>query len=187
MLLTRFSRGHGRWSGQARGHFDLVADGINPQGKLPVRIRFTPFVEITVIAAQLLIPATITYALTTTLVKVSILLLYRRIFIITSVRRTALILGAVSVAWGIATILGQILLCRPISAAWDSELLFTEKCIDVQAYLRAVAISNVLIDLMILCLPIHRVIKLQFPARKKIVVCGIFMLGGLSVHSLTIQ
>lgn len=128
---------------------------------------------------QLIIPASVTYALTITLVKVSILLLYRRIFVTPNFRRATLVMGAVSFAWGVITILGQIFLCRPISAAWDPDALFTEKCLNVQAYLRGVTISNLLIDVIILCLPIYMVLKLQLPTRKKIVVSGIFLVGGL--------
>lgn len=142
-------------------------------------IRFTFVTEAARSMAQLLIPASVTYALTITLVKVSVLLLYRRIFATPNFRRISLIIGALSVAWCIATILGQIFLCRPISASWHPDLLFTDKCNDVQAYLTAITISNVLIDVVILCLPIHMVSKLRLPTRKKIVVSGIFMLGSL--------
>ena len=128
---------------------------------------------------QLLLPASVTYALTITLVKVSILLLYRRIFVTPSFRHVTLVVGAISVIWGVITILGQIFLCRPISAAWDPNSLFTDKCLDVQAYLKGVTVSNLLIDVIILCLPIYMVLRLQLPIRKKIVVSGIFMVGGL--------
>ena len=136
---------------------------------------------------QLIIPASVTYALTITLVKVSILLLYRRIFVTPKFRRATLVMGAISVAWGFITILGQIFLCRPISAAWDPNALFTDKCLNVQAYLRGVTISNLLIDVIILCLPIYMVLKLQLPVRKKIVLAGIFMVGGLWVPILQLS
>lgn len=145
-------------------------------------IRFTFVTETARSMAQLLLPASITYALSITLVKVSILLLYRRIFSTPNFRRNSLIIGAVSVAWCIATILGQIFLCRPISASWHPDLIFTDRCNDVQAFWIAITSLNVLIDVAILCLPIHMVSKLQLPTRKKIVVSGIFMLGGLYVH-----
>lgn len=112
----------------------------------------------------------------------SVLLLYRRIFATPNFKRATLILGILSVCWGIAAILGQILLCQPISAAWKPDALFTKKCGDIQAYFRAVTISNMLLDVIILCLPIHMVLKLHLPTRKRIVISGIFMLGGLYVY-----
>jgi hypothetical protein len=130
--------------------------------------------------AQLLIPASTTYALTVTLVRVSILLLYGRIFATLNFRRATIVLGATSVAWCIAVIVGHLLICRPISAAWHVDLIIS-KCGDMPSYFMGVSISNMMIDVLVLCLPVRMVLTLHLPTRKKIVVSSIFMLGGLYV------
>ena len=40
-------------------------------------------------------------------------------------------------------------------------------------------LTNLLLDICILCLPIQRIRKLQLPARQKFILSGIFFLGGL--------
>ena len=120
-----------------------------------------------------------TYGLTITLVKISILLLYRRIFDTPALRRVTLILGALCMCWFLASVLGELFLCSPLSASWDPRSMFTRNCGNLKAYLMGVTVSNMLLDFVILCTPLPLVWSLHLPRRKKLEVCGIFLLGSL--------
>lgn len=124
---------------------------------------------------------TITYALTITSVKLSLLSLYRRIFGTEDFRRKSLIVGAACIMWFLAESCAGILQCRPFHAAFDPELLFTDHCIDLQAYYWGVTAANFALDIIIICLPIREVWQLQLTLRQKLGLVGVFLLGGLFV------
>ena len=111
------------------------------------------------------------------LTKISILLLYKRIF--SSLRFHKVIWGCICFvgAAGTATTLVAIFSCRPVQAFYDSSVSGT--CIDdVQFYL-ATAIINMMHDFIILVLPIPLVWRLQMPMRNKLVATALFVTGGL--------
>ena len=113
------------------------------------------------------------------MVKISILLMYRRIFDTAAFKRATWIVGTACVAWGIAAVFCLIFQCQPFSGLWNPEDTFTDKCIDLQAYYRAVASSNMALDVIILCMPLYMVWKLKLEASQKLMLSGIFALGGL--------
>lgn len=121
----------------------------------------------------------ITYGLTVTAVRISILLLYRRIFDTVIFKRILAAVGSLCLAWLLGEICTEIFLCSPISAAWDPQLIFTDHCGNLQASILGITISSMLLDVIILCLPLPMIWKLQLPPRHKLVVCGLFLLGGL--------
>ena len=126
----------------------------------------------------------LTYSLTITMVKISILLLYRRIFNIATFRLKTLIVGLVCISWFFIVVFTDIFQCRPMHAAFEYSMLFSKSCIDIQAYYIGISISNVFLDLVVLYLPIHEVWKLQLPKQKKLMLSGVFMLGGVWVPHL---
>lgn len=103
----------------------------------------------------------ITYSLTITIVKISVLLLYRRIFDTRSFRRRTLIVGTACVTWFVVKVFSDIFQCHPFSAAFSPALLFTAHCINLQAYYWGITIANLCLDIVILCLPVHMVWKLK--------------------------
>ncbi|KAL8806417.1 MAG: hypothetical protein Q9182_001332 [Xanthomendoza sp. 2 TL-2023] len=121
----------------------------------------------------------VTYSLTITCSKVSILLLYRRIFSTRRFRQATTIVGSLCVGWCIAAIVADIFQCRPIHAAFDPEKLFTDRCMNLQAYYRGVTASNLVLDLVVLSMPLCMVWKLTLDTKQKISLSGIFLLGGL--------
>ena len=121
----------------------------------------------------------VTYALTITLVKLSILLLYRRIFVTEGFRRTTIYVGIICVAWFFIAVFMDLFQCHPFKAAFDVELLFTDQCINLQTYYWGISAGNLALDVVLLYLPLHMVWGLQLPKRQKFTVSGIFMLGGL--------
>ena len=130
---------------------------------------------------QTLMVSLITYTLTTTIVKISLLLLYRRIFAISSVRLVSMIVIIVCVMWLLSNVLVVIFQCRPVSAFFNAELLFTNQCIDIQAFYTSITAGNLMLDLLILALPLYMVHGLQLRVKQKIVLSGIFALGALWV------
>ena len=109
--------------------------------------------------------------------KISILLLYRRIFATRSFRIVALIMSAIVLAWCISSVLVTSFQCQPIAAVWNFNLPAT--CLDPVVFSLAIALTGVLTDVIVLFLPLHMIWKLHLPTRQKIVLSGVFLLGGL--------
>ena len=127
---------------------------------------------------QLLMCALSTYALTITMVKISILLLYRRIFDTAAFRRKTLVVGILCMTWFFISFFLEIFQCHPPNAAFDP-MLFTDHCIAMQSYYEGVTAANMCIDIIMLLLPVHMVWRLKLSIKQKIVLTCIFMLGGL--------
>ena len=121
----------------------------------------------------------LTYALTITIVKVSILLLYRRVFDTHRFRTMTVVLAGICVSWGIVAILCTIFQCHPVSGMWKPEYSFTSHCIDIKAYYTGLSASNMVLDIMILTMPVYMVWKLSLPLSQRLALIGIFLLGGL--------
>lgn len=120
-----------------------------------------------------------TYSLTITCVKISILLLYRRIFTTAPFKTVSLIVGIACVFWFVIEVFMNVFQCRPFAAAFDPTLLFTDHCIDLQSFYSSVTIANLGLDVVVLYLPLYMVWKLKFPTKQKLMLSGIFLLGGL--------
>ncbi len=130
---------------------------------------------------QLFMPTMITYGLTITAVKISILLLYRRIFDTAAFKKVILVVGTLCVAWLFADIFGMLFFCSPMSAFWDLALIFSNHCRDIQAMLYGITISNMFLDIILLCMPLPMIWKLALSPRKKVEVGCLFLIGGLCV------
>lgn len=117
------------------------------------------------------------YTLTITLVKLSILALYRRIFTTAAFMRITLVVGATVMLWFIIALFTNLFQCQPFQAAFDAELLFTNQCINLQAYYWGITSFNLCLDVLMLYMPLHMVWGLKLPIRQKIALSGIFLLG----------
>lgn len=113
------------------------------------------------------------------LAKISILLLYSRIFATASFRRAALAVGAVVLAWAVAAILALILQCHPISGLWNPDMTFSNKCINLSVYYSTVSGLNMALDIVVLCLPLWMVWHLRLDTGQKVMLSGVFALGAL--------
>ncbi|KAB8216240.1 hypothetical protein BDV33DRAFT_157672 [Aspergillus novoparasiticus] len=118
----------------------------------------------------------ISYTLLIPSIKISILLLYRRIFTVRNFRIASLITGGLVMSWCLAVFITVLLQCRPIALNWNKTLEGT--CIDPKQFFFGNAISNLLIDVVILALPIPMVLQLQLRLSQKLTILGIFLLGG---------
>lgn len=128
---------------------------------------------------QILMSTMITYSLTITSAKLSLLLLYRRIFDTASFKQRSLVVGAACIMWFLAEVIAGVLQCRPFRAAFNPELLFTDHCINLQAYYWGITAANLGLDLVVFCLPIYDVWQLKVTMRQRLGLIGIFLLGGL--------
>ncbi|KAL8776838.1 MAG: hypothetical protein Q9194_002903 [Teloschistes cf. exilis] len=119
------------------------------------------------------------YGAAITLIKISILLFYRRIFTTPQFRRRTEIVGALVIAWLLVNNLMAAFQCSPIRKAWLP--LTPGKCLQPLNLIVGFQAGNTTLDIVILALPIYAVSKLQMSLAKKISVLAIFLLGGLSV------
>lgn len=117
------------------------------------------------------------YKIVVCLNKISVILLYMRIFI--EQRFRLLCFGALGIiiSSGIATVFATIFQCLPQERSWDKNV--EGRCIDSSAFWIANAVINISTDLIVLALPVHEVVKLQLKLREKMMLHSVFLLGGL--------
>lgn len=88
----------------------------------------------------------VTYSTTMTTIKLSILLLYRRIFVTRTFKLVTVFVASLCMLWFIIASMTDIFQCHPVSAAFDARMLFTDKCIDLQGFYWGVTSTNMVRD-----------------------------------------
>ncbi|KAF7526685.1 hypothetical protein G7054_g10689 [Neopestalotiopsis clavispora] len=115
--------------------------------------------------------------------KLSILLLYRRLFAANRTRFRMWIdfLGFLVVAQIIANIVGNSTACRPVAYLWNRFDPGGAQgiCFDRNAYSVAKGISNACLDIIVLATPIPSIWKLQVSAKRRLLISGMLLLGSL--------
>lgn len=124
----------------------------------------------------------VTYGFVHFFIKMSILLLYRRIF--AKINRAFVIgLRATMIyvtAWSVATVLVCIFQCTPISFFWKQVLPIPPPegiCIDIVQTTVSLNALNTVGDIATLLLPTLALWHLQMSTGRKVAVAGIFMVG----------
>ncbi|KAF7560434.1 hypothetical protein G7046_g3723 [Stylonectria norvegica] len=125
---------------------------------------------------QTTIGSTLTFALSIACSKLSILTFYLRISPDRIFRRAVYGLIGLVIAYTLASILLLIFQCQPVSAGWDRSVEGT--CIGYVAPMMILGVSNIVVDIVILCLPIKVVLPLQIPVKQKISLGFLFATGG---------
>ncbi|KAL8676034.1 MAG: hypothetical protein Q9224_007333 [Gallowayella concinna] len=135
-----------------------------------------------VVFLQMLFASMITYIFTVTLVRISILLLYRRIFDIKPFRILTTALIAACIAWGLSICAANIFQCHTISDAFKPEVVaaLDGRCINLQAMFYGTLGTGFTLDLIILLLPFQQIWGLRLERRRKIELMAILGLGGLA-------
>lgn len=131
------------------------------------------------IKSQLFYVAQIFYKITINLTKISILLLYRRIFVQRWFRISSLVLMGLITAYMIATAAASIWQCNPMAGAWDKSLKPT--CISLTKNWYANAGFAIATDVLILALPMQPIWTSKLPVNQKRALMLVFALGGLYV------
>jgi len=124
----------------------------------------------------------LTYNISLIFVKVSILLLYLRIFDSSRTRYGCYILLGVVITYGAFLILSSIFSCWPIGRFWDNRI--PGHCIPGPPLWYGNAAANIATDLAIFILPLKTIYGLKLPRGQKISLCFVFTLGFLYVAFL---
>ncbi|RDW67417.1 CFEM domain-containing protein [Aspergillus mulundensis] len=154
---------------------------------------FIPFNDITTIL-HLYYTIEALYVASIALSKMSMLLLYLRLFPDKRLRLILKLILAFTTAWGIAILFANIFACQPISYfwnMWDGE--HKGKCLDAQQLLWAHAIINIVLDVVIVGLPMPALFKLNMSWKRKAWLVFMFSAGIVVtvisilrfIHSLT--
>ncbi|KAI1211426.1 uncharacterized protein F4807DRAFT_459003 [Annulohypoxylon truncatum] len=109
--------------------------------------------------------------------KISVILMYKRIFTTPRFQKISWILVGFNIAWTISFTFALMFSCMPIASQWDFELEFT--CVDQAALFTIALATDVAADFLVLLLPIHKVWQLQMSITRKTMIICIFLLGGL--------
>ncbi|KAI1737807.1 hypothetical protein F4680DRAFT_460329 [Xylaria scruposa] len=108
-------------------------------------------------------------------VKLSILLLYRRIFPTRQFQKRLLGVSAVVMAWFFAALFFSIFNCYPISKSWDPST--SGRCINFGTVTLVIGIANILIDFTLFGLPMPLLWDLNMSTRKKVLLSSMFAVG----------
>lgn len=117
------------------------------------------------------------YVILITLIKMSVLSMYRRLFPTRLVTGGSYVLGVVVLLWWLAVTLLIFLQCIPLESLWNINVVGT--CVDRIVIFMVNALPNIITDVLILMLPLYEVIRLQMELPKKIGVGAIFVVAGL--------
>lgn len=124
-----------------------------------------------------LIANQITYAISLSLVKCSLILSLIRIFhLIRTIRIVAYITMILSICWAVQTILIGFLICRPFAYSWD-QVNHSGTCGNLNAAYVSIGIVDVCTDLVIFILPLPLISKLTMQRSTKFATMGLFALG----------
>ncbi|KAH8594252.1 hypothetical protein B0O99DRAFT_458955, partial [Bisporella sp. PMI_857] len=115
------------------------------------------------------------YNFALSLVKISILLQYRRIFTAPAMQKTCVFGLVVIICWAITQIFLNAMICIPVASFWDPTI--QGKCIPFLPIWFTYAIFNIITDFSIFILPFPAIKSLHLPQKQKIILFIIFALG----------
>lgn len=111
------------------------------------------------------------------LIKLSILLLYKRIFTIKSMRYAIYTVGAFVLANLLSNCLALGFQCTPVARFWNHEL--PGHCVNTPVLIRLASMFPMLTDFAIYIMPMPVIWRLQMTVRRKIELTLVFAIGGL--------
>ncbi|KAI1380125.1 hypothetical protein F4677DRAFT_405911 [Hypoxylon crocopeplum] len=128
--------------------------------------------------------ATVLYYTITSATKLSILLMYRRLFSISaSFRRQVLVVSLLVVIFWIGCTVADLLNCIPIEWTWLNSLDDPRYCFNYNIFWMATGVAEALLDVLIIVMPVRVVLGLQLTKSKKIAVVAVFLLGAFVIFS----
>ncbi|KAM0796353.1 hypothetical protein BDR22DRAFT_812102 [Usnea florida] len=118
-------------------------------------------------------------------IKLSFLLLYRRVFAnraARGVRWANWSMVAIVTAWTIGYFFTLLFLCGTnFKAYWTSSTTEKDECLPTKPVHLGYAISDVITDVLTIVLPIPEIWKLHLPTRRKFAITGVFGLGAVTI------
>ena len=127
------------------------------------------------------------YYLSVTLIKLSILSFYRRIFVSKNIRTAIKFMEILVILWFISFFFATLFQSIPISNNWAYPASNANKKGTINVYAMYVTASTmeIMLDILTLILPMFAIWKLQMRTSQKWQVSGIFLLGSLWAKSLS--
>ena len=114
------------------------------------------------------------------MVKISILLLYHRLFVTPAFRKATIGLGFVCICWGLTATTGILLHCHPVTDMWVlKDTVNPHKCLLIKTFMTAVLVPNLVLDVVVLCLPLYIVWNLKSKRSEKAIISALFLVGGV--------
>ncbi|CAI7662241.1 unnamed protein product [Penicillium glandicola] len=132
-------------------------------------------VEDVILIAKYLVVAEVLYVYNLVWTKMSILLMYYRIFRFPYFKTWAYIIGTFIILWVICITFLFIFICVPVQKLWYPQL--PGRCINQVATWVSNAVSTIVTDVVILLLPLPQIWKLQLRTSEKIAISFAFSLG----------
>ncbi|EMR70539.1 putative integral membrane protein [Eutypa lata UCREL1] len=124
--------------------------------------------------------STVLYFTIASTMKLSILLMYNRLFSVSrSFRRQIAILFGIVIGFWIGCTVANLLDCIPIEYTWINSLADPRYCFNYNIFWFSSGICEAFIDVMIIMLPVRVVLGLQLNRKQKIAVSSVFLLGAL--------
>lgn len=120
--------------------------------------------------------AQIPYKIVVSLNKISVVIFSKRIFTDKTFQIACWIILAILIGWGLGGLGATVFQCVPAEGSWNPNV--KASCIDKDAFWVAFATGNAITDAMVLILPLPMVFKLQLKLRDKLLLSGVFLLGG---------
>ncbi|KAF1973174.1 hypothetical protein BU23DRAFT_507193 [Bimuria novae-zelandiae CBS 107.79] len=135
----------------------------------------------------------IIYTAVAGLIKISVLIFYRRIFTVTQSRKDwrnwfFIAMIVVITAWALSWIFAFVFMCRRnVQTLFTSPENLAANCVDTLAVGYGHSVSDFITDALIIVIPIPFVWKLHLPTGRKLAVCGVFLLGSLAAGSSLVR
>ncbi|PQE04667.1 integral membrane Pth11-like protein [Rutstroemia sp. NJR-2017a BBW] len=117
----------------------------------------------------------ILYFTVVTAIKISILLMYRRIFTVSLGRAYPVLMSAI-IMWWLSGTIATIVSCIPVNRLWVGPST-GGYCFNFNIFWMAMGVVEILVDSCILVLPVRIVLGLHMSNDHKVLVSGIFLLG----------
>ena len=117
------------------------------------------------------------YDPTPPMIKISLLLLYKRVFTNRKFHTAVNVVGGFTVIWCLAFFTKSIWNCVPIRGFWDTSV--HARCLNFTSSTIAYAVVNIFTDIVVLALPGPVIWRLQLSTPRKVALTLIFMLGSL--------
>ncbi|CAI7621274.1 unnamed protein product [Penicillium glandicola] len=112
-------------------------------------------------------------------IKFSILALYKRLFAVRHMTIAVNVMVAFVTLWVVGVYVAGALLCIPVNKFWDQGV--EGACLDPAKFYYGMQIPNILSDLILLIMPMRVVWTLPIPKTQKMLLSGVFLVGGLTL------
>jgi glucan phosphoethanolaminetransferase (alkaline phosphatase superfamily) len=124
------------------------------------------------------------YFLGLTMIKISILCFFYRIFPVRRLQQVILVVGSISAAYGVAFFFATLFQCHPIHYMWEQWHRETPgQCNNFHMQGFIAAGISILIDIVIMILPLRQLYQLDLSLQKRLSIILMFLVGGYDMSS----